>query len=380
VKFFLLSVFITVIFSPKITAQNLFANPSFEDINICVEYNASCAAEAWFYIRPTTNPLVNSQVAPRPFAGNNLLLVPVESVYGKKEFNAVYSHPFVYTMLCCPLAKNEKYLLSFYINTAGRKFYTLDFCFTSTEPATDGFDMTKQKPSFSIQLSDIATEEEKPGWRKVNYSFIATGNEKFCIIGNLSPQPWGFKSKDRMNSGGAVYYFLDEINLVSAGNLPLCKEYIANVKKMYEQNYRHTTFALADKPLDTIAAKPPSPVFITDTTILPSALFQTNSAVVKPAFIEVMDSLAAFLPAKKIAKIEIVGHTDNRGTVEKNNALSLARAESVKNYFNTKLPQYNDIIFVTGKGQDAPVADNSTEAGRIRNRRVEIILTIVEKK
>jgi OOP family OmpA-OmpF porin len=81
------------------------------------------------------------------------------------------------------------------------------------------------------------------------------------------------------------------------------------------------------------------------------------------------------LPLKKVAKMEITGYTDNKGLLENNLSLSIARAEAVKNYILQKMPQYNDIIFISGKGQENPIAENNTEAGRSKNRRVEIILT-----
>lgn len=376
-KFLLLLISLSVLSAKRAVAQNLFVNPSFEDINICVEFNASCAAEGWFYIKPTTNPLVNRQVVPEPYSGMNLLLVPVESVYGKKEFSAVYSHPFVYTMLCCPLLKGKQYRLQFYIHTSGRKFYSLDFCFTDTEPATDGFDLVKQKPSFTIKPEE-SEDVGKSGWRKVEHLFTATGNEKFCTIGNFSEKPWGYKAKERMNSGGAVYYFLDNISLTSVDSLPLCAKYEANVSKLYEQNYRHTNFATVQKPGDTVEVAPVIlPVFITDTIVVPATLFETNSAVLKPAFVKLLDTLSDGLMKRKIARISITGHTDSRGTPEKNKILSLNRAEAIRNYFTEKFPQYAEVIFAEGKGQDSPVADNKTEEGRTKNRRVEIILTTV---
>ncbi|WP_255157346.1 OmpA family protein [Ferruginibacter sp. HRS2-29] len=361
----------------RIAAQNLFANSSFEDINICVEFNASCAAEGWFYIKPTTNPLVNRQVVPEPYSGMNLLLVPVESVYGKKEFSAVYSHPFVYTMLCCPLIKGESYKIQFYIHTASRKFYALDFCFTQTEPATDGFDLVRQKPSFSIQPQELR-EEVKNGWRRVQHVFTADGTERFCTIGNFSEKPWGYKAKERMNSGGAVYYFLDDVSLVPVDSIAPCKKYEANIVKLYEQNFRHTNFATVQKPGDTIEPVLHSaPVFTSDTLIIPAALFETNSAVLRPEFVKLFDEFSAGMNEKKIASIHIFGHTDSRGTQEKNKVLSQNRAEAIRKYFTEKFPQYTDVIFAKGKGQDQPVADNKTEQGRTRNRRVEIVVTTV---
>ncbi len=70
------------------------------------------------------------------------------------------------------------------------------------------------------------------------------------------------------------------------------------------------------------------------------------------------------------------GHTDATGTPSGNMALSGARAEAVKHYLMTKggrsIPESR--IKTVAHGQEEPVADNSTEAGRSKNRRVEIVL------
>ena len=71
--------------------------------------------------------------------------------------------------------------------------------------------------------------------------------------------------------------------------------------------------------------------------------------------------------------ITIVGHTDNTGNDAINNPLSYNRAQSVANYLNQQGVAANRMS-VSGQGSRQPVADNSTEAGRAQNRRVEILI------
>ena len=71
--------------------------------------------------------------------------------------------------------------------------------------------------------------------------------------------------------------------------------------------------------------------------------------------------------------ILVEGHTDSTGKPEKNMTLSQARAETVRKYLiDGGIPA--DQIRAVGAGQDRPVADNKTSAGRAKNRRVEVIL------
>jgi outer membrane protein OmpA-like peptidoglycan-associated protein len=72
----------------------------------------------------------------------------------------------------------------------------------------------------------------------------------------------------------------------------------------------------------------------------------------------------------KDIKMLIVGHTDNTGKPEKNFELSVGRAESVKKYLVSKGVNESRLT-ATGFGQDQPIADNTSVAGKAKNRRVE---------
>ena len=69
-------------------------------------------------------------------------------------------------------------------------------------------------------------------------------------------------------------------------------------------------------------------------------------------------------------RVEIQGHTDNQGDPNFNRLLSEKRAQSIKDYLVKKgVP--SDRMTVKGYGEDKPVADNKTETGRAKNRRIE---------
>ena len=87
----------------------------------------------------------------------------------------------------------------------------------------------------------------------------------------------------------------------------------------------------------------------------------------------VVDQLVAYLndPAnKKISKLRIEGHTDNTGTADGNLTLSGQRALTVKNAAVAKGVKKERLLAV-GFGQTKPIGDNTTEAGRAKNRRTE---------
>ncbi len=361
-----LCVFVLMAFFQKSYSQNLLPNPGFEDINNCTEYHADCAPEGWFYLLPTTNPLVKERVVPKPLLGHNLLLLPI---YDLTKSN----RPLVYTMLTCPLIKGNQYKLSFYLHTSGRPFFYIDFCFTSEEPAAGEFDPHAQKPAFKITSSEIVADMKR-GWQAVEYFFTATGNEQYCLLGNIGAQGMLYGPQDGMNKLGMVYYFIDEIKLQSVQQSKACTGYEENLRKIYQQNSRHSEHAVVSKKIPQVQ----KPLFLKDTIRIPAAFFETGKAVIKKIFIKQMDSVCILLAQKKIAKIDIIGHTDSRGEPATNRELSIKRADAVKNYLLRKLPQFADLVAADGKGADLPIAGNDTEAGRAKNRRVEIVLTLSE--
>ena len=100
-------------------------------------------------------------------------------------------------------------------------------------------------------------------------------------------------------------------------------------------------------------------------------LFNTGQATLQPQSNEQLDNVAAILKAYPAAKIRLGGYTDNTGDANANQALSEQRADSVM----AALVQRGidaSRLSARGYGEDHPVADNSTEEGRQKNRRISI--------
>ena len=103
--------------------------------------------------------------------------------------------------------------------------------------------------------------------------------------------------------------------------------------------------------------------------------FNTGSAVIKPISYPVLDKILAQLNIANNLFVDIEGHSDNTGSDEINKPLSKKRAQAVMDYLTNKDGDLSDRISVEGFGSERPVADNNTEAGKAKNRRVEIKLT-----
>jgi len=101
--------------------------------------------------------------------------------------------------------------------------------------------------------------------------------------------------------------------------------------------------------------------------------FDTGKATFKPGggSDAVVDQLKIFLDQNpKVTKLRIEGHTDNVGTPDTNQTLSGQRALTVKNAAIAKGVKKERLLAV-GFGQNKPIADNTTEEGRAKNRRTE---------
>ena len=107
-------------------------------------------------------------------------------------------------------------------------------------------------------------------------------------------------------------------------------------------------------------------------------LFDTNSAALRAASTADIDKLATTLKEYPDTNILVEGHTDNTGTDAINQPLSENRAQSVSSAL-TSDGVAGSRITTKGYGSSQPVADNSTEAGKQANRRVEIAIFANEK-
>lgn len=98
--------------------------------------------------------------------------------------------------------------------------------------------------------------------------------------------------------------------------------------------------------------------------------FETGKAVLKASSFAVLNELAEALMAKPELKIEIAGHTDNVGDDAFNQQLSEKRASAVVDFLVKKGIEANRLK-AEGYGENQPIADNLSEAGRSQNRRTE---------
>lgn len=342
--------------------QNLIANSDFSDRNVCKEMNASCGPEAWF---------MTSNAVP---IGKNMAGITVFNS-SKKDLRQ-----YLQTELLMELKKDSIYEIKVsvlagecIVNSLGIKFSEGVTCVENDKL------ITNPDVDFSSQMNGLSKGKQKK-WIDLTYNYKAKGGERFIVLGCfVSDRQQNRRFKDKVTQYTNYNYFFRkvEVNATYLDELPTecdkVKQYL------YNFNYRHTfcmykpyvdysPILVADKS-DNIENIP-----LVDSLILDEVLFDFNSSDLKEGVQDYLNSLFELKDMSQIKSIEIIGYTDNIGDAIYNVDLSLKRANAIKQYFVVN--GWSQIEIKTkGLGETNPIADNATEEGRAKNRRIEIIFT-----
>ena len=156
--------------------------------------------------------------------------------------------------------------------------------------------------------------------------------------------------------------------------LPVGKDYTFSVNRKGYLFYSEL-YPLSGNPPDSTYKKdiPLQPVELNARVVLKNILFETNSAKLQAISQIEINRLMQLMNENPTLKVQINGYTDNVGKPTDNVKLSEARAKSVVDYLVNKGINTQRLSF-KGFGEAKPVADNSLEAGRAKNRRTEFVV------
>jgi|GEM_PF-345323 len=101
--------------------------------------------------------------------------------------------------------------------------------------------------------------------------------------------------------------------------------------------------------------------------------FGAKQINLSPKLANYIEDVKLYLAKNNTAKVRLIGHTDDKGSAQSNYGFGMDRAKFVKNYFVNSGVRSSQII-TESKGEQQPIASNDTDAGRAKNRRVEITI------
>lgn len=204
-------------------------------------------------------------------------------------------------------------------------------------------------------------------WMTISGSFTAKGGEQYLYIGNFTPDSMLKLTSlaGRQSYVGEIYYYLDDVVLIEQQENTVCPCTSAGCD-----------LNVLTQKEDSIPPPPPTPSDIYTSPkvgqklVLRNVQFETNKWDLPDGTTEILDSLADLLYRYPSMKVEISGHTDNRGNAKDNQILSQNRAFAVTNYLMERGIGEDRLTF-RGAGETEPIDTNDTETGRFNNRRVE---------
>ena len=376
--FYILCFFSFLFFSPISFAQeNLIFNPSFEEYYACPQkiepYGYMSQAVAWWQPTGGSADYYNKCGSKQCNVPKNKLGIQMPhtgvgmvGIYSSKTDYREY----IQTELKDYLKEGETYKLTFYVSlseySAGA-VATLGGLFTKNrieektrQMLTDKITIEYEKgvsQSISTYLKpQVVNHYSNPiinveDWTKIEGEFIAEGGEKFLTIGNFYPAPQSnvvdLPYLTYLLPG--AYYYIDDVSVYCL----TCKEkeIIAN---------------------DVVVTKTKDePKFeIGQVVIMENIFFEFDKSILLPQSYVELHNLINILNKNPNMKIELSGHTDNKGSDNYNAKLSHNRVKAVYEYLINQGIEKERLDYKS-YGAKQPIADNKTDEGRAKNRRVE---------
>lgn len=210
---------------------------------------------------------------------------------------------------------------------------------------------------------------KKSGWHKVSGVIEATGGERFLLIGNFYSDEATQHERFPEGERGA-YYFVDDVNVRVAppGSAlsPKPKESVPPPPKVRVADHAGT----AQVELPRVEPE------VGKSIVLDHIFFDFDKAELKPESHAELEKVVHLLTDYPHMRIEIGAHTDDQGSEAYNIRLSNDRAKAVVDHLVKEKVDAARLSW-KGYGKSRPVADNATEEGRAKNRRVEF--TVLER-
>lgn len=310
-----------IIFSKSVLSQNLVLNPSFE--NYCGKYPCD-----WFEISGTPDVYTKNKLHQSyklhlyndftgPTKGNVFLGIGSSKTKAGEGLQGTLKQKLDSNRLY----NIKLYALSYHFCNGGFRSIKVSLTDTILNKTIEPFEYKLK--SINLYSKDSAIVKSRDTWVELSSKYIANGNEKYIYISGQSDTV-----KTALKMGCIMRYF------------------------------------------DSVIVEP-TLIVLNSPMPIDSLFFETGKATISSLSYSKLNNLVLFLNQNIGSKIKINGHTDGQGNSEKNLQLSIARAKAVTTYLVSKGILKNRISF-NGYGDKKPIAENTTEAGRAKNRRIEV--------
>lgn len=358
---FLIAIFI--LFSFECFTQNLVPNPSFEEFFQCPgSYNYATdgkLAPGWFSPTTGTPDLFNACSKGDAGVPNNW--AGFSKAYSGDGYAGIYCYlkgkkdyrEYLQTIFTEPLRKGVEYYIEFYFRLSSNSKFSIDriglLLSDSAHWKTD--DLVWGKPTFEYVMA-TAYSRTTGVWNRCRYFYKAKGGERYLTIGNFSTNAITrafhieFSKAKQPMLDRAAYYYIDDVKVTT-----------------YEEPKKQS-----EKPI-VIEGYPE--IKVNERYVLKNIYFEFDNYRLMESSFEELDKWLAVIKSRPNWKIELTGHTDERGTEEYNLQLSVQRVQSVADYLISKgiAPLRFTLI---GEGKRRPITLAKDEAAHALNRRVEI--------
>ncbi len=343
-------------------AQNLVPNPGFEDYPKCPGSYSRTRSEfrmdAWYSPNHGTPDSYNTCASgeggvPYNWAG-------VSEAYEGRGYVGIYLwlgirefREYIQCALSAPLVRDTTYVVSFRFRLSSYSRYACDRIglHLSDSALTSRDDQAwRIKPVLSMVADSILTISTGL-WETAQREYRAEGGERFVTIGNFDgdDRTRTYYIKHRADQQDmlteAAYYYIDDVV----------------VRMKYDPAI----------PVLPIAAFRPEDLRLEQRYILDNILFDFNSHKLLSRSFDQLDELVRVMQRNRDTHVEISGHTDDVGSGNYNQRLSMRRAESVAAFLISRGISKGRII-TRGFGKTMPLVEGETEEIRKANRRVEI--------
>jgi outer membrane protein OmpA-like peptidoglycan-associated protein len=340
-----------LLFSAAVNAQtkkgkNLIPNPSFEnhkgkgaDIKAAIPWKGVGTVD--YYMKPDKR-----DTSPHKGARTGI-------GYAGLRFQSDYKE-YMYAPLLEQLEKGKLYHFKMYIRLLEAENVTvtvkqLGAYFSPTEFYV-GMEFTEEGLVDTTYNKGISGTLD---WILIQGDYTAQGNEKYIIIGNFRTKmrdDFVKKNKWSLFEFKEAYYYLDDISL---------REKITDVDSSTHEGGQESWI-----PYDFSSGQ---------TFEIRNIYFEAGTSRLLDNSYPALDELAKVFKAHPTMELQINGHMDKFGTDEEEKRISKERAKAVYDYLKSK--EVTNPMTFHGMGSTQPIAPNSNEDFKAKNRRVEVVIT-----